>query len=101
MAKSELQGLLEQRLTEELGEAEAAARLTGQIFEIALSCRPPQAPAAQVSRIVAYAFGNRPRDGTGPNDLADPGPVNEALAQVPRIQALGGKLPAWPGWVNS
>ena len=29
MAKSELQGLLERRLTEELGEAEAAARLTG------------------------------------------------------------------------
>ena len=27
--------------------------------------------------------------------------LNEALAQVPRIQALGGKLPAWPGWVNS
>ncbi len=84
MAKSELQGLLEQRLTEELGEAEAAARLTGQIFEIALSWRPPQAPAAQVSRIVAYAFGNRPRDGAGPNDLADPGPVNEALAQAVR-----------------
>ena len=27
--------------------------------------------------------------------------LNEALAQVPRVQALGGKLPAWPGWVNS
>ena len=28
-------------------------------------------------------------------------PLDEALAQVPRVQALGGKLPAWPGWVNS
>ena len=27
--------------------------------------------------------------------------LNEALAQVPRVQALGGKLPAWPGWVHS
>ena len=27
--------------------------------------------------------------------------LNEALAQVPRVQALGGRLPAWPGWVNS
>jgi len=27
--------------------------------------------------------------------------LNEALAQVPRVQALGGQLPAWPGWVNS
>ncbi len=82
MAKSELQELLQQRLTEELGEAEAAARLTGQILDIAVSWRPPQAPAAQISRIVAYAFGNRPRDGAGPNDLADPGPVNAALAQA-------------------
>lgn len=82
MAKSELQDLLEQRLTEELGEVEAASRLAGQILDIALSWRPPQAPAAQISRIVAYAFGNRPREGAGPNDLADPGPVNEALAQA-------------------
>lgn len=82
MANSELQDLLEQRLTEELGEAEAAARLAGQILDIALSWQPPQAPAAQISRIVAYAFGNRPRDGAGPNDLADPGPVNAALAQA-------------------
>ena len=82
MAKSELQDLLEQRLTEELGEATAAARLTDQIIDIALSWRPPQTPAAQISRIVAYGFGNRPRDGAGPNDLADPGPVNEALAQT-------------------
>lgn len=82
MAKSELQDLLQQRLTEELGEADAAARLTNQILDIALSWRPPQTPAAQVSRIVAYAFGNRPRQGAGANDLADPGPVNEALAQA-------------------
>lgn len=82
MAKSELQDLLQQRLTEELGEAEAAARLTGQILDIAVNWRPPQAPATQISRIVAYAFGNRPRDGAGPNDLADPGPVNAALAQA-------------------
>lgn len=27
--------------------------------------------------------------------------LDEALAQVPRVQALGGRLPAWPGWVNS
>ncbi|WP_130874366.1 hypothetical protein [[Pseudopropionibacterium] massiliense] len=27
--------------------------------------------------------------------------LGEALAQVPRLQALGGRLPAWPGWVNS
>lgn len=82
MAKSELQDLLEQRLTEELGEVEAASSLAGQILDIALSWRPPQAPAAQISRIVAYAFGNRPREGAGPNDLADPGPVNAALAQA-------------------
>lgn len=82
MAKSELQDLLEQHLTEELGEAQAAARLTGQILDTALSWRPPQTPAAQITRIVAYAFGNRPREGAGPNDLADPGPVNEALAQA-------------------
>lgn len=82
MAKSELQDLLEQRLTEELGEAEAAARLANQILDIALSWRPPQTPSAEISRIVAYGFGNRPRDGAGPNDLADPGPVNEALAQA-------------------
>lgn len=82
MAKSELQDLLHQRLTEELGEADAAARLTHQILDIALSWRPSQTPAAQITAIVAYAFGNRPREGAGPNDLADPGPVNEALAQA-------------------
>lgn len=27
--------------------------------------------------------------------------LDEAIAQVPRVQALGGQLPAWPGWVNS
>lgn len=82
MAESELRNLLEQRLTEELGEAEVAARLAEQILDIAVSWRPPQAPAAQISRIVAYAFGNRPRVGAGPNDLADPGPVNAALAEA-------------------
>lgn len=82
MAKSELQDLLEQRLTEELGEAQTAERLSSQILDIALSWRPSQAPAAQITRIVAYGFGNRPRAGAGPNDLADPGPVNEALAQA-------------------
>lgn len=84
MATSELQDLLEQRLTEELGETQAAARLTHQILDIALSWRPSQIPAAQITRIVAYGFGNRPRESAGPNDLADPGPVNEALAQAVR-----------------
>ncbi len=82
MAMSELQDLLERRLTEELGEAQAAAGLTRQILDIALSWRPSEVPAAQITAIVAYAFGNRPREGAGPNDLADPGPVNEALAQA-------------------
>lgn len=82
MARHELQDLLEQRLTEELGEAAAAGRLARHVLDIALSWRPPQAPAARITRIVAYAFGNRPREGAGPNDLADPGPVNAALAQT-------------------
>ena len=82
MAKNELQDLLKQRLTEELGEAEAAARLADQILDIALSWRPSQAPAAQITRIVAYGFGNRLRESAGPTDLAAPGPVNEALAQA-------------------
>ena len=27
--------------------------------------------------------------------------LEETLTQVPRVQALGGRLPVWPGWVNS
>ena len=27
--------------------------------------------------------------------------LDGTLAQVPRVQALGGRIPAWPGWVNS
>ena len=65
-------------LAEELGDRRTAETMAGLLADDTLSWRPPEAPPTQITTILAFTFGNR----TQPNGNREPGPVNEALAEV-------------------
>lgn len=71
--------------------AEAIARM---LAEDALSWRPPEVPAGQITTILGFTFGNRMQR----NGNREPGPVNEALAEiVVRLHRETG-APAYAQW---
>lgn len=65
-------------LTAELGDAEAARRLADHLCKDALAWRPPAIAVGQIRSIFAFTFGNRMLS----NGNREPGPVNEALADI-------------------
>lgn len=74
---------------EHVDDPAATARLAGWLESALAAWSPPTAPFAGMDRIVAYAFGNRPRPADRPlagdplaDQMADPGPVNAALAET-------------------
>lgn len=69
---------LESMLRGELGDAAVARELAAILLEDALTWRAPEAAPDGVGLIVAYTFGNRMQA----NGNREPGPVNEALADV-------------------
>lgn len=86
---SELQDQLAAILAAQLGDKALAGRMAAHLLEAGANWRPPTVPMAEADSIIAYAFGNRPRQGpTPPNDaplmdrLDEPGPVNAALARA-------------------
>jgi hypothetical protein len=62
----------------ELGDAETARLITEILREDALSWRPPTVATPRVRSIFAFTFGNRMLE----NGNREPGPVNEALAEI-------------------
>ncbi|KVE37896.1 hypothetical protein [Burkholderia sp. TSV86] len=85
------------KLTAQLNDAANAATVEPYLMDIGFTWDLPTIPAAQINRIVAYSFGNRPNAASGntpanggsQSALPDPGPVNEALADaVYRIHQL-------------
>lgn len=75
---STLIDLIAAHLAGELGAhlpAEAIARMLGEDI---LSWRLPEVPVEQIATILGFTFGNRMQ----PNGNREPGPVNEALAEV-------------------
>ncbi len=69
---------LEAHLARELGDAGVARALAGIVLEDALSWRPREVDADRIDTILAFTFGNRMQ----PNGNREPGPVNEALADI-------------------
>ena len=69
---------IEARLARELGDRETARALAEALHEDALSWRAPEIDPARIDTIIAFTFGNRML----PNGNREPGPVNEALADL-------------------
>ncbi|HEY3848396.1 MAG TPA: hypothetical protein VGL95_14915 [Acetobacteraceae bacterium] len=74
----ELRGALEAHLQRELGEAATAQSLAAILCEETLSWRAPLIAPEQTTTLLAFTFGNRML----PNGNREPGPVNQALADV-------------------
>lgn len=71
---------LTDRLTVELKDENTARQLVPFIEEANFNMTPPSIAIADTSILIAFAFGNRPNDSGNPDELAMPGPMNEALA---------------------
>ncbi len=65
-------------LAGEWGDAETARLLAGMLHDDALAWRPPTIAPERIRSIFAFTFGNRMLE----NGNREPGPVNEALAEV-------------------
>ena len=86
---SSLQNQLAVILADQLGDETLGRRMAAHLLAAGASWRPPTLPMAEADTIIAYAFGNRPRQGPAPppdaplmDRLDEPGPVNAALART-------------------
>jgi len=86
---SQLQDQLAAVLAAQLGDQALAGRMAAHLLAAGADWLPPTLPMAQADSIIAYAFGNRPRQGPPPapdaplmDRLDESGPVNAALAEV-------------------
>lgn len=79
MAVSEdLLGQIAVHLADELADQATAEELARLLGEDVLSWRAPEIAPQQIATILAFTFGNRMQ----PNGNRQPGPVNEALAEI-------------------
>ena len=93
---SKLQNQLAAILSDQLGDEALGRSMAAHLLEVGANWVPPTIPMAKVDSLVAYAFGNRPRQGPAPQKdaplldrLEEPGPVNAALAEtVAALNAL-------------
>jgi len=69
---------LESHLRRELGDAETARALAAILLEETLSWNAPVIAPERITTVLAFTFGNRML----PNGNREPGPVNEALADI-------------------
>ena len=69
---------IEEHLTNELDDAHIAKELATILVDNILMWKAPTIATAQITSIIAYAFGNR----ILPNGNRFPGPMNEALADL-------------------
>jgi hypothetical protein len=69
---------IEEHLANELGDATIAKGLAAMLVEKILTWKAPTIAPAQITSIVAYAFGNQ----ILPNGNRLPGPMNESLADL-------------------
>jgi hypothetical protein len=73
-----LQTELESHLADQLGDAAAAQVLAAILQEETLTWRAPTLPPQHFTTLFGFTFGNRML----PNGNREPGPVNEALADI-------------------
>ncbi|GAA2357213.1 hypothetical protein GCM10010376_94640 [Streptomyces violaceusniger] len=71
-------------LENELQDRNTARAVAAWIFDIGFDWTPAAAPISEFDFLIAYAFGNRPpaNGGDPAKVLAEPGPMNELLADV-------------------
>lgn len=84
----------------ELQDRDTARAVAAWIYDIGFDWTPATAPIGEFDFLIAYAFGNRPpANGGDPTKvLAEPGPMNELLADtVARIRAKR-TLPVYAQW---
>ena len=86
---SKLQNQLAAILSDQLGDEALGRRIADHLLEAGANWRPPTRPMAEADSLIAYAFGNRPRQGPIPPPdaplmdwLDEPGPVNADLART-------------------
>ncbi|MFJ8599998.1 hypothetical protein ACIREM_14970 [Streptomyces shenzhenensis] len=99
-ADAHLQREMTRVLAAVLQDRDTARTLVPWIFDIGFDWAPAAAPTDRLDFIVAYSFGNRPpADGGDPTKvLAEPGPMNEQLADVvAEIRAVR-TLPVYAQW---
>lgn len=77
------------KLATELDDDVLAKQVSEMIYDICLIAQPKECPVNEVDSILALAFGNRPNAKSGNSilpgeqeELADPGPTNEQLADA-------------------
>jgi hypothetical protein len=73
-----LRDMLEAHLHRELGDAETARALAEVVWQETLSWRAQVVELGRIRTLFAFTFGNRML----PNGNREPGPVNEALADI-------------------
>jgi hypothetical protein len=73
-----LRSEVEAHLQRELGDAATAQTLAAIVLEETLFWRAPSIAPAKITTLLAFTFGNRML----PNGNREPGPVNQALADV-------------------
>jgi hypothetical protein len=73
-----LRATLQAHLQDELEDPATALALTDIVLQAALSWRAPVIAVDRITTIIGFTFGNRML----PNGNREPGPVNEALAEV-------------------
>lgn len=76
-----LRAALEAHLREELGDTTTAQALADIVWQETLSWRAPVIAPDRITTVIAFTFGNRMLA----NGNREPGPVNEALADVVAI----------------
>jgi hypothetical protein len=89
-----LEALLAAHLAGELDDSVLAGQLARDLVEDALSWRVPTIPLGAVRAVMAFTFGNRML----PSGNREPGPVNEALAEIAvgLHRSTGARL--WAQW---
>ncbi|MGL5028119.1 MAG: hypothetical protein ACRC6P_19390 [Shewanella oncorhynchi] len=80
VANEDFNHIITQRLSSELNDSLTAEHLIPFIVEASFNMTPAVSSIDQANVLIGFAFGNRPNESGKPNELAKPGPMNEALA---------------------
>ncbi len=86
--------VIENHLSKELNDAIIAKELATMITQCALAWKAPTIATEEINSIIAFAFGNR----ILPNGNRQPGPMNEALADVVVQLYNQTKAPVYAQW---
>lgn len=97
---ADLDALLAEVLQSELEDDPTVNLMVEWIRQVALTWHPDAEPYEFADYIIAFAFGNRPpaNGGDPATTLAEPGPTNEALADVIAAMLRTKRVPVYAQW---